>query len=174
MTRLLRIALRCSAIAAALAVSGFEAVQAQPAIAPEPDRPGLTLPEYQKEIAHAIVNKSADQTFKGKLPPLLRSVVVLQVSIDGKGMPEKVTMFRSNRFVELEKSAIAAVYRAAPYPIPGRSLLDGYSSITFTESFLFRNDGRFQVRTVAEEQSTKVEPRPSGRSANANPPVTSK
>lgn len=133
-----------------------------PVAAPEPDRPGLSLQDYQKEIANAIVRASADQTFTGKLPPLLRSVVVLQVSIDHRGIPERVMMFRSNGFTELEKTAIAAVHRAAPYPIPGSSLLGGQSSITFTESFLFRNDGRFQVRTVAEQQSTVVEPKPRG------------
>lgn len=169
-------------LVAALALAGCEALQPQPqtvpprsqpaapppvvrvppapAAAPEPDRPGLTLPDYQKEIATAMVRANADATFRGKLPPLLRSVVVLQVSIDKEGMPSRVTLFRSNGFADLEKSAIAAVYRAAPYPIPGRSLLAGHSSITFTESFLFRNDGRFQVRTVAEEQSTEVEPKP--------------
>ena len=143
-------------------------------VAPEPDRPGLTLQDYQKEIAAAVVRASAAQTFTGKLPPLLRSVVVLQVSIDKEGMPARVTMFRSNGFEDLEKTAIAAVYRAAPYPIPGRSLLGGHSTITFTESFLFGNDGRFQVRTVAEQQSTVVEPRPSGRSAKPKPPAAQK
>jgi protein TonB len=185
---------RSAAFAAALALAGCELLQPQPeparprpqpvaapvapapapAAAAEPDRPGLTMQEYQKEIAAAIVRSSDEQTFKGKLPPLLRSVVVLQVSIDDKGMPARVAMFRSNGFTELEKSAITAVYRAAPYPIPGRSLLGGHSSVTFTESFLFRNDGRFQVRTVAEQQSTEVEPRPSGRSTRAKPPATAK
>ena len=123
----------------------------------EPDRPGLTLQDYQKEIAATILRTSTGDTFQGKLPPLLRSVVVLQVSIDRHGMPEKVTLFRSNGFVDLEKLAITAVYRAAPYPIPGSSLLGGHSTLTFLESFLFRSDGRFQVRSIAEEQSTEVE-----------------
>ena len=134
-----------------------------PIAPPEPDRPGLTLQAYQKEVADAIVRASANETFRGKLPPLLRSVVVLQISIDREGKLPRVTMFRSNGFEDLEKAAIAAVYRAAPYPIPGRTLLAGHSSITFTESFLFRNDGRFQVRTVAEEQSTVVEPKSRSR-----------
>lgn len=174
---------RSAALAAALALAGCELLQPQPeparprqpvaaravpapapapAAAPEPDRPGLTMQDYQKEIAVAIVRTSAEETFRGKLPPLLRSVVVLQVSIDDKGMPSSVTLFRSNGFSDLEKSAITAVYRAAPYPIPGRSLLAGHSSVTFTESFLFRNDGRFQVRTVAEPQSTEFERAPRG------------
>ena len=196
MTRPAQAETRYAVIAAALALAGCEVLQPQtgmvpprsqpaaapvvvpapatPVAAPAPDRPGLTLQEYQKEIAIAIVGSNVEQTFKGKLPPLLRSVVVLQVSIDSQGMPARVTMFRSNGFVELEKSAIAAVYRAAPYPVPGRSLLAGHSSITFTESFLFRNDGRFQVRTVAEQQSTEVEPTPSGRSSRARPPATAK
>jgi protein TonB len=182
-------------LVAALALAGCELLQPKPEIVPPrsqpapppppvapppaaavvepmPDRPGLTLQEYQKEIATAIVRGSAEQTFTGKLPPLLRSVVVLQVSIDSKGMPERVTMFRSNGFAELEKTAITAVYRAAPYPIPGRSLLAGHSSITYTESFLFRNDGRFQVRTVAEQQSTEVEPKSRGarKPGCCNPP----
>jgi len=71
-----------------------------------------------------------------------------------------VVMFRSNGYTDLEKRAIAAVSRAAPYPAPDPSLLAGQASLTFLESFLFRDDGRFQVRTVAEEQSTGLEPRP--------------
>lgn len=179
---------RIAAIAVALVLGGCEMLQPQPEparpqpkpvaapaapaavpvaratatpVAPAPDRPGLTMANYQKEIADAIVRTSADETFNGKLPPLLRSVVVLQVAIDAKGMPSHVTMFRSNGFTDLEKRAIAAVYRAAPYPIPGRTLLAGHANVTFTESFLFRNDGRFQVRTVAEQQSTEFEPRKS-------------
>ena len=190
--------LRCAALlAGALALAGCELLQPQPAppkpapqpvaaapasaaapapavAAPAPDRPGLTMENYRKEIAEAIVRANADGIFSGKLPPLLRSVVVLQVAIDNQGMPARVSMFRSNGFEDLEKSAIAAVYRAAPYPIPGRSLLAGHSTIAFTESFLFRNDGRFQVRTVADQQSTDVVPQPSGRSARTNPPAATK
>ncbi len=143
----------------------------EPTVPAEPDRPGLTLQQYQKEIATAIASTSTGDTFQGKLPPLLRSVVVLQVSIDRHGMPEKVTMFRSNGFVDLEKLAITAVYRAAPYPIPGRSLLGGHSNLTFLESFLFRNDGRFQIRSIAEEQSTRVEPQ---KPAARKPPAKKK
>ena len=117
------------------------------------------MQEYQKEFAATIARTSPDETFQGKLPAPLRSVVVLLVSIDRQGVPQEVTLFRSNGFVDLERLAIAAVHRAAPYPIPGRSLLAGKSSLTFTESFLFRNDGRFQIRSIAEEQSTGAEPK---------------
>ena len=183
---------RAGILAAAVALAGCELLQppprapaseprparVAPAPAPAPapaaaapDRPGLKTDDYRKEIAYAIVRANADGVFSGKLPPLLRSVVVVQVSIDDRGMPARVTLFRSNGFEELSRSAIAAIYRAAPYPIPGRSLLGGASTFDFTESFLFRADGRFQVRTIAEEQSTDVGPDPSLHTARSRRPA---
>jgi protein TonB len=112
-----------------------------------------TLEEYKAEVAHAILHANAASTFIGKLPEILRSVVVLQITIDRNGFPFQVRMFRSNGYQDLEARAMQSV-RAAALPRPTGSITGGSGSgtVTFTETWLFRDDGKFQIRTLAGPQ----------------------
>lgn len=110
-----------------------------------------TLDEYKAEVAHAILHANAASTFIGKLPEILKSVVVLQITIDRNGFPFQVRMFRSNGYQDLEARAMQSV-RAAALPRPTGSVTGGSGSVTFTETWLFREDGKFQIRTLAGPQ----------------------
>ena len=110
-----------------------------------------TLDEYKAEVAHAILHANASSTFIGKLPEILKSVVVLQITIDRNGFPFQVRMFRSNGYQDLEARAIQSV-RAAALPKPTGSVTGGSGTVTFTETWLFRDDGKFQIRTLAGPQ----------------------
>ena len=110
-----------------------------------------TLDEYKAEVAHAILHANAESTFIGQLPEILKSIVVLQITIDRNGFPFRVRMFRSNGYQDLEARAMQSV-RAAALPRPTGAVTGGGGTVTFTETWLFRDDGKFQIRTLAGPQ----------------------
>lgn len=110
-----------------------------------------TLDEYKAEVALAVLHANAENTFIGQLPEILKSVVVLQVTIDRDGYPSNVKMFRSNGYKDLEERAMQSV-RAGKLPKPGGAITGAGGNVTFTETWLFRDDGKFQIRTLAGPQ----------------------
>ncbi|HZM33276.1 MAG TPA: TonB family protein [Burkholderiales bacterium] len=81
---------------------------------------------------------------------MLKSIVILEISIDRVGNPIDVSIYRSNGFKHLELRALESVVRAAPFPAPAEGVLDGPGSVTFLETFLFRADDRFQLHSLVK------------------------
>ena len=80
---------------------------------------------------------------------MLKSIVVLDVSIDRDGRLAHVFVTRSNGYKNLENIALKNVRRGAPYAAPLGLVRRCDGSLNFMETFLFRDDGRFQVRSLA-------------------------
>jgi hypothetical protein len=59
---------------------------------------------------------------------------------------------RSNGYQDLEHVAMESVRRARPFSAPPAELLNGARMVSHLETWLFRPDGRFQVRSVADIQ----------------------
>jgi periplasmic protein TonB len=112
-------------------------------------RAARTVAEYKMLVAHRIASASAE-TFADPLPEVLRSIVVLDISIDRDGMPRQVSVRRSNGIRSLEQRAQESVRRAAPFEAPPWQVLRGSGSVEFLETFLFRDDGKFQIRSLVE------------------------
>jgi periplasmic protein TonB len=74
------------------------------------------------------------------------------VRIDAAGRPVRIGVLRSNGIRPLERRAIQSVRSAAPLPIP-RGARSGKGSTDIVETWLFRDDGRFQVRSLALVQA---------------------
>jgi protein TonB len=113
-----------------------------------------TTDRYKREVACRIHSRNTRHLYDGAPPPVLRSVVVLSVRIDASGRPVRIAVLRSNGLRALERLAMQSVRDAAPLPVPGRQMLrQGMTNIT--ETWLFRDDGRFRIRTLAlaQEQS---------------------
>ena len=119
---------------------------------PIPSKPAMratTLDGYKVEVAKRIASSSPD-LFAEPLPEVLKSIVVLDIAIGRDGMPQQVSVRRSNGFRALEQRAEASVRKAAPFNAPAPEVLRGASSVRFLETFLFRDDGRFQIRSLVE------------------------
>jgi protein TonB len=113
-------------------------------------RPGAranTLEGYKIEVAKRIASTSPD-LFVDPLPEMFKSIVVLDIAIGRDGVPQQVSVRRSNGFRQLEQRAEASVRNAAPFSAPGPEVLRGAGSVRFLETFLFRDDGRFQIRSL--------------------------
>jgi protein TonB len=122
-----------------------------PARKPGPPSSAKTLDAYKKDVAKHIA-KANEKAIANKLPEFLKSVIVVKMSIDQDGHPVQVDVLRSNGFDDLERKAIDSVKRAAPLPKPSSAVLAGGSTVNFVETWLFRPDGLYQIRSIAEVQ----------------------
>jgi TonB family protein len=102
---------------------------------------------YKSEIARRIAAANRDH-HTVDLPPILKSVVVLDISVDRRGRPVRVAVWRSNGYEDLEARALESVKGAGALPPPAEALLAGGDTVRFLETFLFRPDGRFQIRSL--------------------------
>ena len=113
---------------------------------------GDNLERYKRDLACRIHARNGTHLYDGAPPPVLRSVVVLSVRVDARGRLVRIGVLRSNGIRSLERRAIQSVRAAAPLPIPARALLR-HGAADITETWLFRDDGRFQIRTLAQVQA---------------------
>ena len=57
-------------------------------------------------------------------------------------------VWRSNGYQDLEQTALKSVRRAGKFPAPSPEVLKGQETVRFLETWLFRHDGRYHVRSV--------------------------
>ncbi|WP_310564664.1 hypothetical protein [Hydrogenophaga sp.] len=122
-----------------------------PAVSPLP--PGTKLSaavsaqDYRKDGARHIYAQNGHRIYKGKMPPLLQGVGVMQMDIDGRGQIVSMSWLRppshSGARAEIERTARAA----APYPVPQR-----LGRVTYTDTWLWDKSGQFQLDTLTEGQ----------------------
>ena len=127
----------------------------QPEVAPTPPAaPGVqasqarTARDYRRDAASHLYMHNADRIYKGKLPPQLYAIGVVDVDINARGA---VTAIRWTRkptqapevVVEIER----ALRKAAPYPAPVK-----LGRVTYTDVWLWHHSGLFQLDTLTEGQ----------------------
>ncbi|MGH8808889.1 MAG: hypothetical protein ACREX0_13520 [Noviherbaspirillum sp.] len=110
-----------------------------------------TVDAYKRELAHRISQVNASKVYGGRPQALLRSVVVLRYAVDARGNLMHSEIQRSNRDRETEATALATLRNSAPFPKPAAHLLRR-GQLEMSETWLFNNDGRFQLRTIALPQ----------------------
>lgn len=110
-----------------------------------------TLDGYKYDLANRIAQTSPVQVFVGRPQALLRSVVVVKYQVDASGRLMRSEILRSNRDRVTESTALATLRKAAPFPKPAPHLLR-HGRVEVMETWLFNNDGRFQLRSIAEPQ----------------------
>ena len=106
---------------------------------------------YKHDAARHVVRKNKANTFNGRLPPMLPAVVVLIITVDETGRTTEVSVQRSPDD-EASAVAIASIYLAGRLPRPFNLAVGPGRSLTYSETFLFNADYRFQIRTLAPRQ----------------------
>ena len=92
--------------------------------------------------------------YPGHPQALLRSVIVVKFSVDGAGKLLRSEIVRTNHDGVTETTALASLRNTAPFPKPAPSLLRN-GRLEISETWLFNNDGRFQIRSVAQAQTSQ-------------------
>ncbi|HKO87936.1 MAG TPA: TonB family protein [Burkholderiales bacterium] len=109
--------------------------------------PAKDISAYKGQVAQQIVKDHAG-TFAGELPPILKSIVVLDLTVDRDGRVSRVAISRSNGFKDLERVAMESVRRVNAFPAPTNAVLNGKPNVRYLETWLFRHDGKFQIRSL--------------------------
>ena len=113
-----------------------------------------TLTGYKEDIAHRISETSSTKVYVDRPQALLRSVIVLKFVIDANGKLLRSDIARTNHDSAAEATALASLRNAAPFPKPGANLLQN-GRVELSETWLFNNDGRFQLRSIAQPQMSE-------------------
>ena len=136
-----------------------------PAPAPVPVTPAAKVPEkidipsgttslarnskeYRKDAASHLYGMHAHRIYKGRMPPMLEAVGVLNVDIDQNGSVKAVNWMRAPKHVPHVMAEIERMVKAsAPYPVPKHM-----SQVTYTDVWLWHKSGKFQLDTLTEGQ----------------------
>ena len=111
------------------------------------------LDSYKTEVAQHVVQHNPEHIFSGQLPPLLPAIVVLEITVDRDGQLAKVDVQRS-RNPNASAVALAAMRRSTPLPRP-QQLAQATGKLTFSETFLFADSERYQLRSLAGPQASE-------------------
>ncbi|GAB3778264.1 hypothetical protein GCM10028796_58410 [Ramlibacter monticola] len=103
---------------------------------------------YRQDAASHIYAQNSDRIWKGRLPPMLYAVGVLQVEVDAQGNVRHLNWMRApNHAPEVVAEIERTVRKAAPFPAPAR-----LGKVVYTDTWLWHKSGRFQLDTLTEGQ----------------------
>ena len=106
---------------------------------------------YKADLAQRISEVNSTRVYTDRPQALLRSIVVVGFSVDRDGNLVRSQILRSNHDRANEQTALAALRSSTPFPKPASHLLRN-GRVEVAESWLFNDDGRFQLRSIAQEQ----------------------
>ena len=127
-----------------------------PVIGPIPANQGsarssaATTPKaYRTDGATHLYGLNNERIFKGKMPPLLYAVGVLNVEIDQVGRVTRLDWMRApSHAPEVVAEIERTVRSAAPFPAPSRM-----GKVVYTDTWLWHKSGKFQLDTLTEGQN---------------------
>jgi TonB family protein len=162
--------LRFGVIGAAAAIAAGCATPPPPAATVKPPAPVVATPappppavavrppsqmseaEWRRALAQHIMQVNRDRVFDGRPPHPLKAIVVLELTVAADGRVQRASVLRApDHARELGAEAVRTAQAASPLPPPPRSVA-GQGATRFTETWLFRHDNQFQLRTLAQTQ----------------------
>jgi protein TonB len=143
-------------------------VAAAPAAAPSPAGPAIgsassvgsgprlasrdpVLEQWKKQAAERIHAANAKQLFEGRPHHLLQGVIVADVTVDRSGQVKRSKIVRSPGIARLDNVVLASLKTATPLPAPPPALVKT-GAMTYSETWLFTNDGKWRLRTLTLPQ----------------------
>jgi len=106
---------------------------------------------YRKIGARHIYTKYAQRIYKGKIPPLVYAVVVVETDIDASGKVTGVTFSRiPSHAPEVPPMIEELIKAASPLPNPGK--LGGH---TYIDTWLWDKSGKFQLDSLTQGQRSR-------------------
>lgn len=104
---------------------------------------------YRKDAAAHVYSMNSPRIMKGKLPPNIYAVGVLQVEVGPRGEVTATNWMRAPKHAPEVVREIERIVRAAdPFPAPIRM-----GKVTYTDTWLWDKSGNFQLDTLTEGQN---------------------
>ena len=108
-----------------------------------------TARAYRQDGATHLYGLNAARIYKGRMPPLLYAVGVLNVEIDRAGRVTRIEWLRAPRHApEVIREIERTVRQASPFPAPVR-----LGKVVYTDTWLWHKSGKFQLDTLTEGQN---------------------
>lgn len=152
-----RVTRGATALVFALAVSACNFTVTPPGrpalITPPAAVNSLTLDQYRSAVAQRILERNPSYVLHGSPQAMLRSLVVVSFTVDSRGGVVTESVYRTNGDDEAESTALATLKRASPLPQPPSKLLNTRGQLELMEDWLFNDNGKFQLRTLASPQA---------------------
>lgn len=103
---------------------------------------------YRESGASHLYGMNADRIYKGRMPPLLYAIGVLNVEIDKVGIVTRLDWMRAPRHApEVIAEIENMIKKASPFPAPTR-----LGKVVYTDTWLWHKSGKFQLDTLTEGQ----------------------
>jgi len=103
---------------------------------------------YRQDGATHLYGLNAERIYKGRMPPLLYAVGVLNVEIDRVGRVTRLDWMRAPRHApEVVAEIERTIRQASPFPAPTRM-----GRVVYTDTWLWHKSGKFQLDTLTEGQ----------------------
>jgi periplasmic protein TonB len=133
--------------AAPAAFAQFQAAPAAQAPKAQGASSAASDKDYKKDGAKHLYAAYAKQIHKGKMPPLLYGIAIIETEIGSQGEVQNVRVVRQPAAAEVAPWAVQMIKAAAPFPAPAKM-----GSVRYTEIWLVDKSGRFQLDTLTEGQ----------------------
>lgn len=103
---------------------------------------------YRQDGATHLYGLNAERIYKGRMPPLLYAIGVLNVEIDRVGRVTRLDWMRAPRHApEVVAEIERTIRQASPFPAPTRM-----GRVVYTDTWLWHKSGKFQLDTLTEGQ----------------------
>lgn len=109
------------------------------------------LEHWKRQAAERIHAANTSQLFEGRPHHLLQGVIVADVTVDRGGRITRSRIVRSPGLPHLDRAVQASLRAASQLPAPPAALT-AKGPLTYSETWLFANDGRWRLRTLALPQ----------------------
>jgi hypothetical protein len=109
------------------------------------------LRAYRIDGARHIYESYPQRVYRGKLPPLMHAIVVVETVLDENGQVKEINVLRApSHAPEVTAAVREMIQRVTPFPTPAR-----LGAVTWTETWLVDRSGRFQLDALSEGQRSE-------------------
>jgi len=103
---------------------------------------------YRIDAAKHLYASFPMRVFKGRMPPLLHGVMIVDTEIDAQGQILDVRVRRPPAAPEVGPWVMAMIRKAGPFPPPAK-----LGKTVYTDIWLVHKSGNFQLDTLTEGQN---------------------
>jgi periplasmic protein TonB len=139
-------------VAAPSARAQFSMVPAPTCKEPQPSNQDVER-EFRIDASRHLYSCFPMRVYRGKLPPLLYGVMIIETELDPKGNVVEVNVLRKPAADEVAPWVVAMIKKASPFPAPVRLAASG--NMKYTETYFVDKSGLFQTHTLTEGQRNK-------------------
>ena len=140
--------LAAAAAAAPAALAQFSMVPTPSCKEPKPSGNDVEQ-EFRIDAARHLYSCFPMRVYRGKLPPLLYGVMMVETELDATGNVVNVSVVRKPAADEVAPWVIAMIKRASPFPAPAKM---AGGTVKYTETYFVDKSGLFQAFSLTEGQ----------------------